>query len=137
MRITVIDDAIPAAAPPATQLELFEIAPVERKGKSIEDAFNEFHALNPHVYRNLRALALTAARGGRRRLGIRLLWERLRWEYFMKTSRPEGEFMLNDHYHSRYARMLMDKEPELAGMFEVRELKSLKGSRRKIITIGA
>ena len=31
-------------------------------------------------------------------------------------------FKLNDHWHSRYARMLMAREPRLAGYFETQEL---------------
>lgn len=135
MTITVVEEGVPAA--PSSQLELFEIKGVAHKDRSIDEAFRDFHETNPHVYRNLKVLAYQAVRSGRRKMGIRLLWERLRWEYVTRTDRPEGEFMLNDHYHSRYARMLMEHESALSGLFEVRELKSLKGRRRKIITIGA
>ena len=115
------------------QLELFEIVGVKSSNLTIDEAFAEFHEKNPHVYRNLRHLALQAVQSGRKKLGIRLLWERLRWEYFVNTDRPLGEFMLNDHYHSRYVRLLVQLNPALEGLFEMRELKSLQGKRRRII----
>lgn len=104
------------------QLELFDIVPAS-SGLTIEEAFEEFHRNNPHVYRNLRYLALKAVRAGRRKIGMKLLFERLRWEYFLDTKREEGDFALNNNFTSRYARLLMQNEPELAGRFETRELR--------------
>ena len=37
---------------------------------------------------------------------------------------PGSDFKLNDHYHSRYARLVMAKEADLREMFDVRELRS-------------
>jgi hypothetical protein len=84
-----------------------------------------FHALNPQVYEMLRAKALQAVRRGQRRLGIRTLWESLRWDLMLQTtpvpgSKPSTDIKLNDHYTAFYARELMAREPELAGVFEVR-----------------
>lgn len=110
------------------QLELeldLDLAPIipANSSLSIEDAFIEFHANNPHVYRNLRFLALQAVRAGRKKLGVKFLFERLRWEYFLNTKREEGEFALNNNFTSRYARMLMVNNPELESVFETRAMK--------------
>jgi len=51
-----------------------------------------------------------------------MLWEVLRWNRFLATADPEA-WKLNNNYHSRYARLLMTNNPELAGVFELRELK--------------
>jgi len=105
------------------QLDLFEgITHVSTKGLSLDEAFERFHEANPHIYRRLRDLAISARRAGNDRVGIKALFERLRWDY-MIASRGD-EFKLNNNYHSRYARLLMQREAELDGIFEVRELRS-------------
>lgn len=89
--------------------------------RSIDEAFAAFHAENPHVYAELKMLALRARRRGASRIGIGMLFEVLRWR---RTLRTDGDdFKLNNNYRSRYARML-NTEPELAGCFETRELRA-------------
>ncbi len=92
------------------------------RGRGLEDRFWEFHEANPDVYRRLRALALQMRRRGVVRYGMAGLFEVLRWEHAMQTSDPEG-FKLNNDYRSFYARLLMEREPELRGFFEVRTLR--------------
>jgi hypothetical protein len=53
-----------------------------------------------------------------------MLFEVMRWNWFMTTTDPDSDFKLNNNYRSRYARKLMDEYPELDGIFEVRELKA-------------
>lgn len=77
-----------------------------------------FHAANPAVFDELHALALEAVRKGRK-VGIRCLWEVVRWNRAIRTTDTESTFKLNDHFHSWYARKLMEA-PELAGVFELR-----------------
>lgn len=89
--------------------------------ETIQAAFEAFHERHPGVYMALRELALKAVRRGRRRIGIGMLWEVLRWNLWIDTGEEQ---MLNNNYRSRYARMMMDLEPELAGVFELRELRS-------------
>lgn len=83
-----------------------------------------FHALNPQVYEELRALALAAVRRGVK-VGIRCCWETARYNRQLQTtpvpgSKPTTDIKLNDHYTAFFARELMAREPELAGVFEVR-----------------
>ena len=91
---------------------------------SIQDRFEAFHRLNPWVYEHLVRLARQLRQRGHERLGIGMLWEVLRWQVFMGTFDPSSEFKLNDHYRSRYARLIMDQETDLRGAFEIRELKA-------------
>jgi len=91
--------------------------------RSFDERFAEFHEQNPLVYQELLRLARQAKDIGIRKLGIRMLWEVMRWNFLIRTARPDGDFKLNDHYHSRYARML-NEEPDLKGSFELRELKT-------------
>jgi hypothetical protein len=88
---------------------------------TIQERFERFHAENPHVYemfvRFARQLRARRARGS-----AAMIFERMRWETAITTSDPH--FKLNDQYTSRYARLAMAQEPDLAGFFEVRELRS-------------
>lgn len=109
------------------QLELdLELPPIvpATSGLTIDEAFDEFDRNNPHIYRNLRFLARQALHAGRKRIGMKFLFERLRWEYCVRTNHKESEFALNNNFTSRFARLLMREEPELAGIFEVRGLRS-------------
>ena len=90
---------------------------------TIQDRFEAYDAAHPEVYAHLLHLALDLRRRGWKHYGIRSLWERTRWHF--QVEREMGEdFKMNDHFHSRYARMLMDRNPELADFFELRELKA-------------
>lgn len=91
---------------------------------SIQDQFEEFHRLNPGVYAELAHLARRAKARGHHKLGIELLFAIVRWNRLMRTNDPASGFKLNDHYTSRYARLLMDQEPDLEGFFETRRLKA-------------
>jgi hypothetical protein len=81
-------------------------------------AFVRYHAENPQVYAALVRFALEAKRSGRRRLGMKAVFERLRWWSVIETA--GDEFVLNNNYTAWYARLVMAQEPELAGFFETR-----------------
>lgn len=87
----------------------------------IQYAFERFHADNPKVYSKLVELALSAKANGHERMGIGLLWERLRWYYTVEI-RGNDKFKLNNNHRSRYARLIMANEPALEGFFKTREL---------------
>jgi hypothetical protein len=88
----------------------------------LDKSFLDFHLKNPHVYVLLVSLARTAAKKGRKKIGIGMLFERVRWEIFITTT--GDDYKLNNNHRSRYARLIMDAEPDLKDAFEVRELKS-------------
>jgi hypothetical protein len=91
-------------------------------GRSLQARFEEFHANNPQVYAELLKLARRARGRGVQRIGIKMLWERLRWELQVETYHPgDDTFRLNNNYHAAYARLLMAENPELRGLFETRE----------------
>lgn len=89
----------------------------------LDRAFWQFHFEHPHVYELLVRFALEARAAGRHRYGIAMIYERMRWYVLIETNDPLG-FKLNNNYRSRYARLLMLYEPELADLFEIRELKT-------------
>lgn len=86
-----------------------------------QEKFEEFHAANPQVYEELVRLCRQGKEAGLKKIGIRMLWEVARWNMLMSTKR-NSPFKLNDHYHSRYSRLIILMEPDLADMFELRKL---------------
>lgn len=84
--------------------------------------FEKFHASNPHVYAELVRLARQAVAKGRTRFGMKALWEVMRWHFWLNTT--DTDFRLNNNYSSRYARLIMQQEADLRGVFETRELRT-------------
>ena len=87
---------------------------------TIREAFLRFHSENPHVYAELVLLARRARRAGSQRIGIKMLFEVLRWRHTLRTG--GDDFKLNNNYHSYYSRLIMTQEPDLRGVFELRRL---------------
>lgn len=84
-----------------------------------------FHERNPHVFEALVALAGEARSHGATKLGIKQLWEVMRWQrHDYRTDDDGAMFRLSNDYHSRYARLIMRERPELSGIFELRTLRS-------------
>ena len=85
--------------------------------------FAEHRREHPDVYHALRDLAREAVRRGRNRIGIAALFEIVRWERG-GISKDASGFKLNNDLRAMYARALMDENPDLAGLFETRRLRS-------------
>ncbi len=86
----------------------------------LDAAFYAFHKANPHVYRRLVQMTYQAQQVGRRRIGVKMMFEVLRWEHTISTS--AHDFKLNNNLASRYARFIMRHHPDLDGMFALRGL---------------
>ena len=91
--------------------------------RSIQQRFNEFHRDNPRVYALIVMYARQVKAAGRQHYSMDCIFHRVRWHVHIET-RSDDDFKLNDHYTSRYARMVMENEPDLADFFELRLLKS-------------
>ena len=91
---------------------------------TIQEAFENFHSLNPWVADELRRMALDLVRAGHQRIGLKMLFEVLRWRYMRGTTDPGSEFKLNNNYASRYARLLEATTPELEGRFQMRKVRT-------------
>lgn len=90
--------------------------------RTIAERFWEFHRANPWVYDALVKLTRDWLALGHERIGIGMLFEVLRWERGQTT--VGDEFKLNNTYRSRYVRLIIRREPDLASAFETRELKA-------------
>lgn len=98
-------------------------AKTARENLTIQERFEEFHRLNPWVYRELLNLIEEWIAFGDEKIGIKALCEELRWHVKRKTEGRES-FKINNNYTSRYARLIMDNVKALDGIFFVRELKA-------------
>jgi hypothetical protein len=96
------------------------VTPKYAKEATIQERFEAFHTQNPQVYQALRQISLQMRGRGVQHFGMKALFELLRFDFAMQT---RGEdYKLCNSYTSRYARLLMEQEPELQGFFSTREL---------------
>ena len=87
----------------------------------IEDDFAEFHAKYPEVYNQLVVLARQWKAAGHAKLGIATLYERLRWQWHVSGMQDTRGYKLNNNYRALYARKIMADNPDLDGLFSLRE----------------
>jgi hydrogenase maturation factor len=90
----------------------------------IEQAFIEFDTENPEVYRQLVRLARQWRAAGKAKLGIKTLFEKLRWEWHVAGLTESDGYKLNNNFTALYARKIMKNEADLDGLFEIRSLAS-------------
>ena len=102
----------------AFQFDLFDVV-------RPADKFDEFHRLNPQVADILEDMADELISRGRNRVGIKMLMEVLRWNYQMKTDDPNSDFKINNNYAPYYARLLIERNPKWADVFELRTIRSI------------
>jgi hypothetical protein len=120
---------VTTAPNPAEQPSLFDppLAPIvpvgAREHEPLDAYFARWLAANPHVLDAFVHYAEQVRRRGLRRFGAKAIAERLRWEYAIQTEDDSG-FKLNNNLTSRLARAAVDRRPDLAGLFEFRELRS-------------
>ena len=87
--------------------------------------FMAFNACNPHVLDLFIRFAREAKAAGRKRIGAKMIAERIRWETTVATL--DADYKINNNHVSRLARLAMQREPDLAGMFKTRALKRAPG----------
>ena len=91
----------------------------------IQARFERFHAKHPDVYDELLRVCRVWKRHSSLRWSVDAAYQIIRWERVIAgLSDPHEAYKLNDHYRSRYSRLLMRENPELEGLFKLRELRS-------------
>jgi len=85
-----------------------------------EAQFRNFHRVHPHVYEQLKTLALRLKNVGVQSYGMKALFEILRFNALLSV---DNNFELNNNYAPLYARLLMKQEEELQGFFKIRTLR--------------
>ncbi len=76
------------------------------------------------VYGAIRQHALRMVDAGWRHYGLKALWEAARYTRALQVGPDELGFKLCNNHTSRMARELMAECPELAGFFDLRELRT-------------
>lgn len=106
------------------QLALFAplVEPDYAPELSLADRFELFHAANPHVADALEMLADQWLAAGHRKVGMKALVERLRWESGIRTA--GSAYRLNNSLTAFYARLLIARRPEWADAIETRRAKA-------------
>lgn len=109
-----------------TQPTLFTLPPVvavqHADDDDLDTRFTRWIAANPQVLDLFVNLAMQLQRRGRRHYGAKAIVEQMRWLYATETT--GDEFVLNNNYTSRLARLAAARRPELASLFEFRNLRS-------------
>lgn len=73
---------------------------------------------HPAVYQQIVRLARRAKASGRRRYGMKALFELVRWHH--NVERTDGDLKLNNTAAAPLARIVMEREHDLADFFETR-----------------
>jgi hypothetical protein len=95
--------------------------PTPEPNDAIQQRFEKFHKLNPHIMAKMIDLAFLAKANGHKHIGLKMIAERLRWYYTVEVKGSEP-YRINNSYVSRYARRIMNQVPALRGFFKTREL---------------
>jgi len=84
----------------------------------LEQAFLKYHSANPEVYAEIVGAARKLKATGRDVYGINSLIEVVRWHRNLSTR--GDEFKINNNFAPFYSRLIMAREPDLAGFFNTR-----------------
>ncbi len=87
----------------------------------LDRKFWQYHHDNPHIYALIVKYAREVKAAGFTTYSINAIFERIRWHVLVETKSEDSFKMSNDH-RSRYARLVMKKEPDLKGFFNLRPL---------------
>lgn len=96
-----------------SQLDLFS--------KSKRDKFNTFHRENPMVYKLFRRFAFQLIDAGCKRLGSKLIIERIRFQAAIQT-KGDPEFKINNNHTCFYSREFCNEFPEHLDKFSFKTI---------------
>jgi hypothetical protein len=107
---------------PSTAQTEIGFGPPPGKPSGLDLRFERHCAEHPQVYAVLVHLTREAKAAGETCVGMKALFEVARWR--LRVEARESGFSLNSSFTSRYARLIAARCPDLAGMFETREMHS-------------
>lgn len=93
-----------------------------RRSPTLDERFAAFHAAHPWVYEALEELMTQWVKAGGGPIGVKALFEQLRWSKLGTTN--DKPLPLNNNFTSRYARLLRERHPEWADAFQLRSLRT-------------
>jgi hypothetical protein len=98
-----------------------------------QERFELFHAANPHVYEMFIYFFKELLKRGHTRVSPNFIVDRIRWEMMVPTVATRGAgwhvaggkpFKINDHFASRYARLVIQHYPAAAKVIELRKIRT-------------
>ncbi len=101
---------------------------------SHELAAQDFHDSNPHICDILVKETLRLRYAGVTHISMDKLFGTVRWSEHITT--VDDKFKMNNNYSSFYARLVMEKEPLIEGMFAIRTLNLDRSSGTKDLQVG-
>ncbi len=95
--------------------------------EQLECEAKSFHADHPEVWQMFCKFAETLWAAGRRRIGVSLIWERMRWETMVNPDYADSSsgIKLSNNHRAFYARWYMAGYPDRVGFFVLREQRSV------------
>lgn len=97
------------------------VTPDRHEGQTIQQAYEAWIAANPWVLPLVESLVNAWLSKGHKRVGIKQVWEVVRWQYGTTTG---DAFKANNNFTSRVARDLIALHPEWADAIQTRELRA-------------
>jgi len=94
----------------------------ELNGKTIREAFSEFHRENPKLYVEFERQAFRAINAGRKKISAKMIINYIRWNVFVETT--DKNFAVNDAFTPLYGRLFMALNPDHADKLECRKLRN-------------
>ena len=89
----------------------------------MKKSFEQYDRENPAIYQAFVRYARQLRCTGRKRIGAKLIMERIRWDSAVGAS--ADLFKINNNFTAGYVRKLIAEEPDFRELFEIRE----KGGR--------
>lgn len=97
------------------------VVPTYEPEATIQQRFDLWIAANPWVIPTCEHLIRAWLEAGHNRVGMKAIWEQIRWSYGMTTG---DRFKANNDFTSRAARLLIERNPQWADAIETRELRA-------------
>jgi len=94
---------------------------LEATGKTITQAFKEYHEANPFIYEYFKSYAFRML-DACNKISAKLIINRIRWEVRVETQAKD--FKINDAFQAHYARLFLRDFPQYKKCMELRELRS-------------
>jgi hypothetical protein len=98
-----------------------ELAQRSQRKPTTAERWAAFHRANPRVFAAIHDIADDMRKAGRRRIGMKAIFELLRADPTLQTSGKP--FKLNNTYAPYYARELVRLSPVFEGLIEMRDQK--------------
>ena len=92
--------------------------PIMAPATPIEKRWRAFHLAHPYIGQELERRALQLRRAGAQRIGVKMLWESMRFDALVRSD--DRPYAFNNDYAAIYSRWLIHNHPGLDDVIETR-----------------